>query len=494
MNDYWNRERWLKEFPNKKDRQRLAKESAMAWILEYQPTILLPGLGYQPLEPYPFQQDFINDRSRYRVINKPRQCGISTIVAAEVAWEFDNVPGAQIMIVSKDLSAAQNFHTYVMDILRSVRLNNPKAPKLTKENQSETKNVNGSRIVSLAASPEAGRSFSPTHFVFDEAAFTVYDDSIWQAASSGLAKTRGRATVISTPKGRANWFYRIFEDAGDPSRGLPPHMGFKTFNYGWWDVPDYNPFYDEYIAAPTAAEKKKVIEKARTGEWYLGTRPSKTPLQWAQEFEGAFDANVGSAFSTRQIEKAFVRNYLTEKQDPEAIFTIWYSSERQENHLYASGIDLGRKNDPTVIITYDYTNTPAQVVDFKYIEPGAAGWDDIERVLLEHLQFWQPVANHDGTGIGDAVTEALEGYSEPVAFTKDGKKNMIIRVQHGFDSGRLRLPKIDPLFREHQRYIWDDKDIVQDTVMANALAVSAFYSPEDSSFYVSKFDFVGAAA
>lgn len=468
---YWDRERWLREFPNQAERQQFARESPMAWILEYQPTILLPGKGYLPLEPYPFQQDFLNCRDDYRIINKPRQCGISTIVAAEVAWEFDNVPGAQIMIVSKDLAAAQNFHTYVMDILRSIRLNNPDAPKLTKTNQSETKNENGSRIVSLAASKEAGRSFSPTHFVFDEAAFTIYDNDIWQAASSGLAKTLGRATMISTPKGRTNLFYQIFEDKN--------HKGFTAFNYGWWDVPDYNPHYNEMTAAETPSEKKRYIELAKTGAWYKKIRPSKTDLQWRQEFEGAFDANVGSVFSTRQLEKVFTRNFLTKTEDDSGIIDIWYTTGKQENHQYACGIDLGRKNDPTVLITYDITVRPATMVDFKYVEPGRAEWDMLEKVIVDHIDHWDCETIHDGTGAGDALSEGLYGRSDPFMFTKTGKQNIVERMQHAFDYRMVKIPKIDPLFREHQRYIWDDKDIVQDTVMANALAISIFHEIED---------------
>lgn len=470
--NYWNRERWIKEVPNEADRKRFARESPMAWILEYQPTILLPGKGYLPLEPYPFQQDFLNCRDDFRIINKPRQCGISTIVAAEVAWEFDNVPGAQIMIVSKDLGAAQNFHTYVMDILRSVRLNNPDAPKLTKQNQSETKNEMGSRIVSLAASKEAGRSFSPTHFVFDEAAFTVYDEDIWQAASSGLSKTDGRATVISTPKGRANLFYRIFENS--------KHNGFTAFNYGWWDVPDYNPYYHEMIAAEGAHEKKKWIEKAKEGRWYKKNRPSKTSLQWRQEFEGAFDANVGTVFSTRSLEGVFVRNYLTAKEDERGIFDIWWTKDRVDGHQYATGTDLGRKNDPTIQVTYDTTVRPAEMVEFIRIDPDTASWQTIERAVKERLEYWDSdEAEHDGTGIGDTVSEALYGLSEPVSFTKTNKQNIVERMQHAFDFRMVKMPKIEELYTEHQRYIWDDKDIVQDTVMANGLAIHSFYEIED---------------
>jgi hypothetical protein len=457
----------------------------LAWVLEYQPTILLPGKGQIPWDPWPFQQDFMNDRSRFRAINKPRQCGISTTAAAEAAWEFDNVPGAQIVIISKDQDAAINFHKYVRTTLLSVRKNNKKAPKIIKDNERETTNSLGNRIVSLAASKESGRSFSATHLFFDELAFIQYAEDIWQAANATLAQTGGRVTAISTPKGRANLFYRIFEQRD--------HMGFTVFNYAWWDVPTYNPFYDQYIAAETRTEREDWINKARQGAWYRANRPKYTELSWKQEFEGAFDANIGTVFSTRQIKQTFQRSWLTRTEDPVGICSIWHTSAKQVNHLYATGIDLGRKNDPTVIITYDYTNLPAQVVDFKYIEAGSAGWEMIERVVLEHLLHWEPTSQHDGTGAGDALTEALYGYSEPVMFTKTSKQNMIERMQQAFDHRQVRIPIIEPLYREHQIYIWDDKDIVQDTVMANALAISAFYTTEDAFVGVDNFDFVGAA-
>lgn len=443
----------------------------MAWILEYQPTILFPGKGYIPLDPYPFQQDFISCRDKYRAINKPRQCGISTIAAAEVAWEFTNVPGAQIVIISKDKDAAVNFHKYVYQVLRSVKDKDPNFPKLVKENERVTTNEAGAQITSLAAGAEAGRSFSATHLILDEAAFQQYADDIWQAASPALSRTGGRATIISTPKGRANLFAQIFE--------RNDHMGFTTFNYGWWDVPDYNPFYYDMIEAKSAAEKKQWIDKARGGEWYKMNRPSKTELAWKQEFEGAFDANTGSVFSTRQLEKAFVRNYLSIKEDPRGIFDIWYTKPKVDGHYYASATDLGRKNDATVQVTYDITTRPAELVEFVRIEPGRGDWEMIGGAVKQRLEYWDSEAVHDGTGVGDTATETLYGLSEPFFFTKNNKQNIVERMQHAFDYRMVRIPKIEVLYREHQRYIWDDKDIVQDTVMANAMAISIFHEIED---------------
>ncbi len=461
-----------------------AKLNPLAWILEYQPTILFPGKGYIPLVPYPFQQDFLQCRDTYRAVNKPRQCGISTIAAAEVAWEFCNVPGAQIVIISKDKDAAVNFHTYVYQILRSVRKNDPNFPRLLKENERVTTNINGSKITSLAAGAETGRSFSATHLIFDEMAFAQYADEIWQAASPTLSRTGGRATVISTPKGRANLFAQIFEQTD--------HMGFKTFQFYWWDVPDYNPYYDQMVAAETATDRKKWIEKAKTGVWYKLNRPTKTDLAWRQEFEGAFDANVGSVFSTRQLEKVFTRNYLKQAFDDEQILTEWWTEKKSETGIYIHAADLGRKNDPTVILTYDIQTRPARMVDFKYIEAGRCEWDEIQRLFREHVEFWGSEGEHDGTGVGDSISDALGGYSEPFMFTKQIKTNMIELMRHAFDYKMVIMPKIPLLYREHKIYIWDDKNIVQDTVMANAIAIKQFHEAEDVFTGFEEMHFVGA--
>lgn len=480
----WTREMWLKA-GTEAQRKQWARELPLAWTLEYQPTILLPGKGQIVFEPWLFQQEFMSCRDRFRIINKPRQCGISTTVADEVAWEFDNVPGAQIVIISKDKDAAVNFHNYVYNILRSVRQTNKDAPALVKTNERVTTNENGAKITSLASSKEAGRSFSATHLIFDELAFIEYADDIWQAANATLSQTNGKVTAISTPKGRANLFARIFEERG--------HMGFTVFQYAWWDVPTYNPFYDEYKAAETKAERLKWIEKARTGKWYLANRPKYTDLAWRQEFEGAFDANIGSVFSTRQLEKCFVKNYLKQKFDDEGILTEWWTTEKDPNGIFIHGGDLGRKNDPTVIVTYDIRTRPAQMVDFKYIEAGRCEWNQIQKIFREHVEFWDTEGEHDGTGVGDSISDELAGYSEPFYFTKTAKENMITLMQHAFDYKIVRIPKIPILYAEHQRYIWDDKNIKQDTVMANGLAIKQFHDSADVVTGFAELNYVGAA-
>lgn len=429
-------------------------------------------------------------KDRFRAMNKPRQCGISTTAAAEAAWEFDNVPGAQIVIVSKDKDAAVNFHKYIYNVLYSVRDNWAAAPVLLKTNERETTNSIGSRVVSLAASKETGRSFSATHFYFDEMAFAEYADDIFQASTPMLSQTNGRMTVISTPKGRANLFAQLFE--------RPEDFGFTLFNFKWWDVPTYNPYYAEYMAAKRAGNVKdenKFIELGRTGKWYKDVRRKYTDLAWQNEFEGSFDADEGAVFSTRQIERTFYKNWLEEATDDLGLCSEYFATEPIEGHEYVTGVDLGRKRDPTVLITYDVTLEPATIVEFKYIPAGAADYVNIERSIREtHEKYNESEVQLDATGAGDPVHQLLEDISIGFLFTNSKKTNIIEKVRLAMDNGALRMPKLKHLYSEHQKYTWQDKFMRQDTVMANALAVDLFYDPEDVYTGVDAVNYVGDVA
>jgi hypothetical protein len=148
-----------------------------------------------------------------------------------------------------------------------------------------------------------------------------------------------------------------------------------------------------------------------------------------------------------------------------------------------------------VLITYDSSVYPAKLIDFKYIEAGGE-WRDIMKVLLPLRKMGSsPAAFHDGTGVGDVATGEIENWSEPFFFTKDKKQNIIEGVQHAFGKPAVRMPKIPILFDEHRKYIWDDTHVVQDTVMANALAIHAL---DETTGLVLGFDpsvnYVGSAA
>jgi phage FluMu gp28-like protein len=64
----------------------------LAWILTYSPKILVPKKGYIDYDPYWYQQEFLLDSSRFRLVNKSRQIGFTTTCGAEAAWEVTTNP------------------------------------------------------------------------------------------------------------------------------------------------------------------------------------------------------------------------------------------------------------------------------------------------------------------------------------------------------------------------------------------------------------------
>lgn len=460
-----------------------AQKDPLAMILEQKPKILFPGKGFITLEPWPFQQQALACQDRFRIFNKPRQCGFSTIFAAEVVWQLQNVPGAQIVIISKDKKAAQQFMGYVSTMIDSLQATDPNFPKVGKRNETEIVFPKlGARVQVVAAGKETARSISATHLYFDEMAFALYADSIMQAATATLAQTGGRVTIISTPKGRSNLFAKIMANAKD--------YGYTAFNFAWWDVPTYNPYWEQYDAAKTKKEKEQWIEKARTGAWYIANRKKYTELAWAQEFEGCFDADQDAVFTPQQLRRSFVSNYLKPMDQNTAYYQYWFRKDRVPGHFYATGIDLGRKRDATVIITYDYTLAVPEMVEFKYIPAGYADLPLYRRAARETYDYFHSSVLLDATGAGDPMWELMSDFALPFQFTKQTKVDSIGLVQLAMDNSDIKMPKIDVLFEEHQKYIWDDKEIVQDTVMANALAVHQFYNPGGMFLGVSSKSFV----
>ena len=396
---------------------------------------------------------------------------------AEAAWELTHIKGAMIIILSKDQKASINLLKYVYDILYSVRDVDPDFPKLGKTNQQEiTIPELGSRIVSINATPETGRSYSASHWYFDEMAHTPYVDDIFQAAAPTVAQTGGRITVFSTPKGKGNLFADICNKPND--------YGFVVHKFPWWLNPIYNPYLKEMAKCGSGSlEWDSWLDKAKRGDWYQKTRKKFSELGFAQEFECNFDADEDSVFNERQLEKVFVRNWLTEDCDDELPEMDFWTSDRIPGHYYASGIDFGRKRDATVAVTYDITENPARMAEYKRVEPGNS-WEQILLTIRKTYNKFESDMLCDATGIGDVIYESIADIADPYVISDNqfskNKYNLIENLRRAMDNKAIKMPKLPQLYREHEQYLWNDKLIQQDCVIANALAVKQFYEPESS--------------
>jgi len=160
-------------------------------------------------------------------------------------------------------------------------------PHLVRRNESELVFANGSVIRSLPATEDTGRTFAATAVYLDEFAHMPWADRIYQAVVPCTARG-GRVTVVSTPLGKANAFYRLWQESLLGAREA------ARFRVHWSDCPEYNP---EGHSLQDPEERRRVGER---GKWYRRNRSRFTDEQWAQEYECDFTGS--SALVYREFD------------------------------------------------------------------------------------------------------------------------------------------------------------------------------------------------
>jgi len=173
-----------------------------------------PIKGKIPFHLYDFQEKTIEDfvQSRFNIILKARQLGISTLTAGYSLWMMTFHQDKNILVIATKQEVAKNLVTKV----RVMHANLPSwlKQKCVEDNKLSLRYKNGSQIKAVASGEEAGRSEALSLLILDEAAFIDKIDGIWAAASQTLS-TGGQCIALSTPNGVGNWFHRTWMDAED---------------------------------------------------------------------------------------------------------------------------------------------------------------------------------------------------------------------------------------------------------------------------------------
>lgn len=440
--------------------------------------IRLPNSGDIEFEPYYAQQVLLSDNSRWRIENKMRQGGFTTAFSCvEAVHGMLYTPAPEIIVLSKSQDEAVNFLDKFYLAYESVKDKEPNYSPLTVTNTKNAANERGGKIRVLTSSKQSGRSFSGTDIYFDEMAHTQYAKSIYEASYPTISRTGGRITAFSSPSGKSGKFYEICSNYKD--------MGYSFHQFEWWFVPFYNPYYKEFLAAHLAGDKKQEkywIEKARTGDWYRQTFNAIGELAFLREYECSFDSSDDEVFSTRQLANVFVKNYL--KQEFDEYGEVW-RCDSDPKHDYVTYTDYGRKRDPLVSVTFDITEYPAKLVEYKRIRPSIFDFSAVKDSLMKTILHYNSDAYHDGTGNGDVLTAFLEGYSQPVVMSENGisrqKTNMVEKLKLACDTKAIMIPNIAQIYKEFLAYTYNDKKIVQDCVMAIGGAVDKFFEPANDT-------------
>lgn len=409
---------------------------ALSWATEHA-TIVHPQHGRMAFVPYPYQAAFLasHDAPR-RLILKARQIGFSQVFALEALYDAITTPESTILLVSRSQDLAVNLLRYCYLTYNNLKV----APVLQKANESEMGFANGSRIKSIPANRSTGRGFAATAVYLDEFAYADYAEDIYQSVSPTVSQG-GRLTIGSTPNGIGNLFHQLYL-SGD---------GFQRMAEPWHHCPAY------YTDAERAAGIPK--EQAR---WYLQERPKYTHQQWAAEYECDFVGSGASVFTTEAIDRA-ERGAIGE-QSP------------QPGHSYLTSVDIGRRQDATVINTFDLSVTPYQRVAHERVE--RVPYPIIQQMIEQRARTYPGQLVVESNGVGDPVIENLNVPAQPFVTTARSKVQAIQSLQLLLEHDRLKAAWTPQERRELVMYQWDDQRLTQDCVMSLAIGADGMNVPE----------------
>ena len=294
-----------------------------------------PQRGKIKFNLYPFQELVLGELYNYdySIILKSRQLGISTLTAAMALHLMIFNSDKNILVIATKQTTAKNLVT-------KVRYAYDNLPSWLREgyienNKLNLKLKNGSQIKAESSAADAGRSEAVSMLIIDEAAFVPEIDDIWGAAQQTLA-TGGRAVVLSTPNGVANWFHREWTKAKENKNK------FHTIQLHWSMHPE------------------------RDDAWREEQNDILGPRLAAQECDADFLASGNTVISPDTLKfyaATFIRKPV-EQRGPNKELWIWEPANYTKAYIVACDVARGDGSDYSSAHVID-VEAMTQVAEFQ---------------------------------------------------------------------------------------------------------------------------------
>lgn len=211
-----------------------------------------PVKGRIPFSTYEFQDDVVRDvqQHRFNIVLKSRQLGLSTVSAAYAAWYALFHKDKNILVIATKLPTAINF-------IKKVKVALANVPEwlimgTITANKQNVNFSNGSQIIAIPTSEDAGRSEALSLLIVDEAAFIRGFEDIWTGLWPTIS-TGGRALILSTPNGVGGMYYDLWVGAESGQNNFNP------IKLPWYIHPEHDEawFKEETKGMP----KRKVAQE-----------------------------------------------------------------------------------------------------------------------------------------------------------------------------------------------------------------------------------------
>lgn len=400
----------------------------------------------QPFRLEPYQVRYLNDRSVFRIVNKSRQIGFSTIIGGETvqkavvtsAYKANIVSINQKEAADKITIAGNLYHSIPDDFKESDPILKPILWTNANDEISFHRPPNTSSIISQPASAavRGGRK----DIYFDEFAHIRDAVKLYRAAMPAITRGDSRLTIISTPLGQSGLFYDIASNA-------QAYPEYSRHSVPWWECsamvqPEK---YEEALALAAAVEgsEERVLKYGTDKLRIIYNGFGGDLIGFQTEYEATF-ADEATAYFTWDL--------IVNCTDTEApVLREWNPNYESEGYI-SIGVDLAKERDQTVFTVVEHLDDGSKKVLF------TRNTQDDYSEQFEYLTtlITATRANRvtiDQTGVGQKFVEDAKrlihnANIEGVVFTNAKKEKWATAFKGAMQTGMVSWPNITDLRRQ----------------------------------------------
>jgi len=410
----------------------------------------LTELSGSPTILEPYQIRFLNDRSLFRLVNKARQIGFSTIIGGEGAQKAAVAPLIQKSYTANYVSINQDEAGDKIEIVRALyhSINDDfKAlgfkPALWTDAENEIAFGTPPNLGILHSQPASSAIRGGRKDIyFDEFAHIRDAKKLYQAALPAISRGDSRISIISTPLGQSGLFYDI---ASDPD-SFPEYSRHAV---PWWESSAMvrpGAYHDALAGAVELSTQQRVETYGSDKLISIFRSFGVDIVSFQTEYEATF---------VDEAEAYFPWDLVIDCRDMErSNWTSWPEGYVSPGWL-AIGMDLAKTKDQTVITVSEIIETEGET-QYRVLMTKAmqSPYDEQFKYLVNLAAKVKPNRiSIDATGVGQMFVERAKREMtnlnvEAVAFTNAKKERWATNLKGDMQLGKVEYPNIHDLLKQ----------------------------------------------
>lgn len=222
------------------------------------------------------------EEERLIVFLKARQLGLSWLACGFADFQCVTTPGYPVLALSRGQLEANELIRR-MSLLYHQHSDKKNLPALTTDNTGELTWANGSRVISLAATKDAGRSFTAALVILDEWAFMKWPAETLKAVKPTI-DAGGKLFIIASADGSGSAYHQFWEQA------KARQNGYRAVFLPWFARPDRDEGWRDRKLAESGGDVSAVLREYPANDIEAFTHAAG--LVYPQWSDGPEDGNV----------------------------------------------------------------------------------------------------------------------------------------------------------------------------------------------------------